>query len=101
MWQNFSRNMSMKQFFKHAAFALAILGAGEAAQAQTITLKVHHFLNAQTIQHTAMLRGWCDNIAKDSNNRLQCQIYPSMQLGGTPPQLYDQARDGVADVVWT
>ena len=24
-----------------------------------------------------------------------------MQLGGTPPQLYDQARDGVADLVWT
>jgi TRAP-type C4-dicarboxylate transport system substrate-binding protein len=24
-----------------------------------------------------------------------------MQLGGTPAQLYDQARDGVADIVWT
>ena len=24
-----------------------------------------------------------------------------MQLGGTPPQLYDQAKDGVADIVWT
>ena len=24
-----------------------------------------------------------------------------MQLGGTPPQLYDQARDGVVDIVWT
>ena len=24
-----------------------------------------------------------------------------MQLGGTPPQLYDQARDGVVDLVWT
>ena len=24
-----------------------------------------------------------------------------MQLGGTPVQLYDQARDGVVDVVWT
>src|SRR3546814_3099088 len=24
-----------------------------------------------------------------------------MQLGGKPPQLYDQVRDGVADVVWT
>jgi TRAP-type C4-dicarboxylate transport system substrate-binding protein len=24
-----------------------------------------------------------------------------MQLGGAPPQLYDQARDGVADIVWT
>jgi TRAP-type C4-dicarboxylate transport system substrate-binding protein len=24
-----------------------------------------------------------------------------MQLGGTPPQLFDQAKDGVADIVWT
>jgi TRAP-type C4-dicarboxylate transport system substrate-binding protein len=24
-----------------------------------------------------------------------------MQLGGTPPQLFDQARDGVADIIWT
>ena len=24
-----------------------------------------------------------------------------MQLGGAPPQLFDQARDGVADIVWT
>ena len=38
---------------------------------------------------------------KESNDRLKCQIYPSMQLGGTPPQLFDQARDGVADIVWT
>ena len=24
-----------------------------------------------------------------------------MQLGGTPVQLYDQAKDGVVDIVWT
>src|SRR5690349_19994290 len=24
-----------------------------------------------------------------------------MQLGGAPPQLYDQTKDGVADIVWT
>ena len=24
-----------------------------------------------------------------------------MQLGGTPPQLIDQAIDGVADIIWT
>jgi TRAP-type C4-dicarboxylate transport system substrate-binding protein len=80
----------------------ATLAAGlTAAQAQTITLKVHHFLGPQSIQHTTMLKTWCDNIAKDSSNRLNCQIYPAMQLGGSPPQLYDQAKDGVADVVWT
>ena len=91
----------MKQVFKRAAIAAAIMSAGAAVQAETITLKVHHFLGPTSIQHTTMLKNWCDSIAKDSANRLQCQIYPAMQLGGTPPQLYDQARDGVADVVWT
>jgi TRAP-type C4-dicarboxylate transport system substrate-binding protein len=78
----------------------AALATG-AVSAQTITLKVHHFLGPQSIQHTTMLQTLCNNIAKDSGNRLNCQIYPAMQLGGSPPQLFDQAKDGVADVVWT
>ena len=89
----------MKPLLKIAALS-ATLVAG-VASAQTITLKVHHFLGPQSIQHTTMLKTWCDNIARDSNNRLNCQIFPAMQLGGSPPQLYDQAKDGVADVVWT
>jgi TRAP-type C4-dicarboxylate transport system substrate-binding protein len=28
------------------------------------------------------------------------EIYPAMQLGGTPPALYDQIRDGVIDCGW-
>ena len=91
----------MKQLLKSTVLAAGLVCASWAAQAQTITLKVHHFLGPQSVQHTTMLKTWCDNIAKDSNNRLQCQIYPAMQLGGTPPQLFDQAKDGVADVVWT
>ena len=91
----------MKFKLKTLALALGCAAGLAAAQAQTITLKVHHFLGPQSIQHTTMLKTWCDNIAKDSNNRLNCQIFPAMQLGGAPPQLYDQARDGVADVVWT
>lgn len=91
--------------FKHTSRSLvaaaALLGACVTAHAQTITLKVHHFLGPQSIQHTTMLGDWCKAIAKDSANRLQCQIYPAMQLGGSPPQLFDQARDGVADIVWT
>jgi TRAP-type C4-dicarboxylate transport system substrate-binding protein len=86
---------------KPIVLAAALAAGLTAAQAQTITLKVHHFLGPQSIQHTTMLKTWCDNIAKDSNNRLNCQIYPAMQLGGSPPQLFDQAKDGVADVVWT
>jgi TRAP-type C4-dicarboxylate transport system substrate-binding protein len=44
---------------------------------------------------------WCEKLGKESNGRIKCQIYPAMQLGGTPPQLFDQARDGVADIIWT
>ena len=91
----------MKKLIKLTAVAAGLTCAALSAQAQTVTLKVHHFLNATTVQHTKMLRGWCDNLAKDSGNKLQCNIFPSMQLGGTQPQLFDQARTGVADVVWT
>ena len=29
------------------------------------------------------------------------QVFPAMQLGGKPADLYGQARDGVVDIVWT
>lgn len=87
--------------FVPALLLVLMAGARPAAAAEPITLKVHHFLGAQSVQHTIMLRRWCDNVARDSGGRLQCRIFPAMQLGGTVPQLYDQARDGVADIVWT
>jgi TRAP-type transport system periplasmic protein len=71
------------------------------AMAQEVTLKVHFHLPASSYANTLFITPWCEQIAKDSNNRMKCQIYPSMQLGGTPPQLFEQVRDGVADVVWT
>jgi TRAP-type C4-dicarboxylate transport system substrate-binding protein len=40
-------------------------------------------------------------VEEQSNGRIKVEIYPSMQLGGKPPQLFDQVRDGVVDVVWT
>jgi TRAP-type C4-dicarboxylate transport system substrate-binding protein len=82
-----------------AACAIALLSSH--APAQEITLKVHHFLSALSPAHTRLITPWCDKIAKESAGKLKCQIYPSMQLGGTPPQLYDQVKDGVADIVWT
>ena len=81
--------------------ALAALLAAGTAGAQTVTLKVHHFLPPGSTAHAKLIVPWCDKIAKESSGRLKCQIYPSMQLGGTPQQLFDQAKDGVADIVWT
>ncbi|HEY2629863.1 MAG TPA: TRAP transporter substrate-binding protein [Usitatibacter sp.] len=80
-----------------AALALAAGTAG----AQEVILKVHHFLPAGSYANTMFIQPWCDRIAKESNNRLKCQICPSMQLGGTPAQLYDQVKDGAVDVIWS
>ena len=91
----------MKKFLQQTALAAGLMAMGFGVNAQTITLKVHHFLGPQSVQHTTMMGEWCKNIARDSKDRLKCDIFPAMQLGGTPPQLYDQAKDGVADVVWT
>jgi TRAP-type transport system periplasmic protein len=70
------------------------------AQAQ-VTLKLHHFLPPVSNGHSKMLAPWAKMVEEDSGGKIKIDIFPSMQLGGTPPQLYDQARDGVADIVWT
>jgi TRAP-type C4-dicarboxylate transport system substrate-binding protein len=81
------------------AVAAAVLGGVSSARAEEVTLKVHHFLGPKAPQHAKVVEPWCEKLAKESNDRLKCQIYPAMQLGGAPPQLYDQARDGVADII--
>jgi TRAP-type C4-dicarboxylate transport system substrate-binding protein len=87
--------------FRLAAAAAFAAFAFAPALAQQVVLKVHHFLPATSNVQKNIIEPWCDKVARDSADRLKCQIYPSMQLGGTPAQLFDQARDGVADIVWT
>ncbi|WKB51977.1 TRAP transporter substrate-binding protein [Eleftheria terrae] len=91
----------MKKLFKLCAVAVGALAAGAGASAQEVTLKVHHFWNPQAMPPVKVLQPWCDKIAAESNKRLKCQIFPAMQLGGTPAQLIDQARDGVVDIAFT
>jgi TRAP-type C4-dicarboxylate transport system substrate-binding protein len=76
------------------------LWAGPAA-AQPITLKLSHFVPPVAPPHATFLAPWAEKVEKASGGRLKVQIFPSMQLGGTPPQLVDQIRDGVIDIGWT
>ena len=83
--------------------AAAALGApvlGAIAQ-QTVTLKFHTFMAPQSNVWLTMHKPWMDKVEKESNGRIKFEGYPAMQLGGTPVQLYDQAKDGVVDIVWT
>ena len=89
---------TMKRTVLAAFAALALAGS---AAAQEVTLKVSHFWPPAAMPPSKFLVPWCDKIAAESNGRMKCQIFPAMQMGGTPPQLFDQARDGIADIVWT
>jgi TRAP-type transport system periplasmic protein len=84
-----------------AAFAAPALFTPRRAAAQEVTLRLHHFLPAVSNVHRHFLMPWTNKVREESGGRLRIQIFPSMQLGGAPPQLYDQAKDGVADIIWT
>ncbi len=80
--------------------AAAVLFASSAV-AQEVTLTVHHFLGPTAPAQADFLEPWAERIAEATNGRIAIEIFPSMSLGGRPPELYGQARDGVADIVWT
>ena len=83
--------------------AVAIIAAvlGQFAAAQEVTLRLHHFLAAEANVPKHILDVWADRVEADSDGRITIQRFPSMQLGGAPADLYDQAATGVVDIVWT
>jgi TRAP-type C4-dicarboxylate transport system substrate-binding protein len=81
-----------------AAVAMAL---GAPAGAQTINLKLHHFLGPKSPAHAQMLVPWSQRVEKASAGKVKIEVFPSMSLGGKPPQLINQARDGVVDIIWT
>ena len=83
-----------------AAGALALAGA-TTASAQEVTLRLHQFLPVQAGVPANIIEPWIAQIEEASGGRVEIEHYPSMQLGGTPPELIDQVQDGVVDIVWT
>ena len=93
-------------FFKRRA-ALTALGAAAlatvagSAMAQTVTLRLHQMLPPQATIPAKALVPWAQKVEAESGGKIKVQLFHAMQLGGAPPQLFDQARDGVVDLSWT
>ncbi|SHJ22481.1 TRAP-type C4-dicarboxylate transport system, substrate-binding protein [Shimia gijangensis] len=91
----------MKLTLKGAlAGAVAIIVTTGAAFAQDVTLRCQHFISPKGSVPAFFITPWAEKIEKDSGGRIKVEIYPAMQLGGKPPALYDQIRDGVIDCGW-
>jgi TRAP-type C4-dicarboxylate transport system substrate-binding protein len=69
------------------AVAAACAALAAPAAAQQITLKLHHLLPPQAPAHFQMLAPWAADVEKAA--------------GGKPPELINQVRDGVVDIIWT
>ncbi|SMC86422.1 TRAP transporter substrate-binding protein [Primorskyibacter flagellatus] len=93
----------MRRNFLTTAIAATVIGlAGTTATlAQEYTFKLHHFLGAKAPAQTQMLEPWIKQVEENSGGRVKIEIFPAMSLGGKPPELVQQARDGVVDLVWT
>ena len=82
-----------------SAAALSLcLGAPE-AQAQELRLST--FVPPVHIIYREIIVPWGQDVEKQTNGQVKVTLYPSMQLGGKPPELFRQAVDGVADLVFT
>lgn len=95
--------MKRRQFLFAATATLAapaVLRKAHAADPE-VKLKLHHFLGPKSPAQVKMLEPWTKSIEDDSDGRIKIEIYPSMTLGGAPPQLFRQVADGVVDIVWT
>lgn len=83
------------------ALGVGLCGLALSAQAETVTLKVAHFLPPTSPAQKQVIEPWCERLGQQTGGQIKCQIFPAMQLGGTPGQLVDQVKNGIADVVWT
>jgi len=93
--------VSIKNLVGMGAAALVASTIATVALAQEVTLKMHQFLPPQANVPKLVLDVWADKVEESSGNRIKINRFPSMQLGGRPPELMDQAIDGIADIIWT
>lgn len=77
------------------------LGTVQPVQAQEFTLRMHTFIPPMANPSKTFLIPWAKKIGKASKGRIKVQPFWAMQLGGKTPQLLQQVRDGVVDVIWT
>ena len=93
--------MKRREFIQTTAGAAAVLAAPTIARAQEVTLRLHQFLPPPAPVPAMILKPWGEQLAAATNGRITIEHFDAMSLGGRPPELMDQARDGVVDLAMT
>jgi TRAP-type transport system periplasmic protein len=64
-------------------------------------LKLATFVPPTHIQMHKVIIPWSQELPNATGNMLTVRIFPSMQLGGKPPELYRQMVQGISDICFT
>lgn len=83
------------------AAGLVTLSSAPAAAQAPIELRLSTFVPPVHIIARKIITPWMADVEKATNGAVKPRLYPSMQLGGSPPGLFRQVRDGVVDMVFT
>ncbi|HEX6265791.1 MAG TPA: TRAP transporter substrate-binding protein [Burkholderiales bacterium] len=81
--------------------ALALAAALSAFNAAAQELRLSTFVPPVHVIYREIITPWAQDVAKATNGEVKVTLYPSMQLGGKPPELFRQAVDGVVDLTFT
>ena len=92
------RRSLLKGALLSAVTSIALAGN---AYAQEVTLRLHQFLPPPAPVPKLILKPWAEQVEKASDGRIKIEHFDAMSLGGRPPELMDQARDGVVDLSMT
>jgi TRAP-type C4-dicarboxylate transport system substrate-binding protein len=90
-----------RKAFLGAVAGAAAMAMAPASHAADVTLRFHQMLPPQATIPSKAIKPWAEKIEKESGGRIKVQRFDAMQLGGRPPELFDQAKDGVVDLIWT
>lgn len=74
--------------------------SAQSAQAQTVELKLSHFVPPTHPFHK-WVTGWVADLEKESGGRLKFVIYPNGQIVGPPHRQFDAARNAVVDIAFS
>lgn len=91
--------MGLRNLVKCSALAATIVFVAGTTRAETITLKLSHFIPPVHAFHKWAVK-WTEKIEKESGGRLKFEIYPNGQLVGPPNRQFDAARNGITDIAF-
>ncbi len=80
------------------ALSLSLI-IGGTASAETIELKMSHFMPTRHVQHSKVMAPWAKRIEELTHGKVQVTIFPGGALG-KPPHQYDNAVKGITDIAF-